>query len=972
MGVADLQPSVSQAPAQPWRAGVVALRPLLLVLILAFAAGMMAYQAPPTGEVRVGWLGDRLFLGADPGLGAEPVARGDFYADDLTPDSPTGRSRWTREHARLVLPNLGAGADLDLTLTAQGWPADVVRSDVAQPTVEVFADGAAVGEFRPTPGWQRYHLRIPAAAQHGGDLTIDLRSSDTFTDTLSFGGDPRPKGLRLAELRVASQSSALLAVYPPAWPAVLLLGANGLLLYLLLARLLARTSAVYALTTVGVGVAGIGLASLRVWMGATLLVALIAQGGLLALAWRHDLLALARALLRRYAIGRGLGYGLVTAALAWFTYSLAQPLGWLGSRGGPLFWEIFPDSLLYSLFGAGLLVLVLVLGREGLPRLSDSVVGAIGSRRGALALLGLFSAIWLGYEAAVIWQLPYVGHADYSDNAVVARNLVAGRGWVVDYVTQFYKLYDGLTRPQETWPLLQPVWIAPFFAIFGATAWAAKIPNLIFNAILIWLIYRVGARIWDRRVGLTAAVFVLTNYLFFRLTIYATSDLAFVVFSLGAVYALYAGVGGWGLGAGGAHLPAQSERSNSQPPPPSSRRRWLLLSGLLCGLMMLQKPSGAVIVTGMGLWLVAVQNAKCKMQNAKIRSFAFCILHSVLPWALTALIVLSPYIARNMLTFGKPVFSTESYDAWVLGYRGSSGDAWEEIYDVFTPALGGPGLPDRSWILRWGFDATLEKLRVQASELRNYLLPVWRGLPAGLAWMFSNNERKNIASDMGAWLALIGLIMALRFRRRLLGLLACAYLPYMAFMLTYWRTDEQRYWVMLIPWLALLGAWAIWAGYDRLAEIGDRRWAPLGLILVAVAASSVVGFSRADIANKVRNEPTIWAPDLAAYAWIDQHTPPGTPLMTRVPWQANWHTERPTLMIPNTASRDLLLQIARRYGARYLVLENQQRVKGDAGRLLAPLLNQRNQVGDVIDGFELVYASPTDDFRAFVYKIPDS
>jgi hypothetical protein len=138
-----------------------------------------------------------------------------------------------------------------------------------------------------------------------------------------------------------------------------------------------------------------------------------------------------------------------------------------------------------------------------------------------------------------------------------------------------------------------------------------------------------------------------------------------------------------------------------------------------------------------------------------------------------------------------------------------------------------------------------------------------------------------------------------------------------------------------------------------------------------VAVSNVVGFSRADIANKVRSEPVIWAPDLAAYAWVDAHTPPGAALMTRIPWQANWHTERPTLMIPNTASRDLLLQIARRYGAQYLVLENQQRVKGDAGRLLAPLLNQGNQVGAVIDGFELVYASPTADFRAFVYKVPE-
>jgi hypothetical protein len=345
-----------------------------------------------------------------------------------------------------------------------------------------------------------------------------------------------------------------------------------------------------------------------------------------------------------------------------------------------------------------------------------------------------------------------------------------------------------------------------------------------------------------------------------------------------------------------------------------------------------------------------------------------------------ALLVLSPYLARNMALFGKPVYSTESHDAWVLGYRGTSGDAWADIYRAFAPELGGAGAPDRSWVLRWGFDAALTKLGAQARELRNYLMPVWQGLPGGLSWLFSGSgcqspaspdNCKNLLSDVGAWLALIGLIGALRFRRRLLGLLAAAYAPYIVFMLTYWRTDEHRYWVMLIPWLALLAAWTIWAGYDKLAATGDRRWAPLGLLLALAAMGWVVGFSRPDIADKVRNEPQLWQPDLAAYAWLDANVPADAAVMTRLPWQLNWHTERPALMIPNTGDPALLLEIARRYGVEYLVLENQLRVKGDAGRLLAPLMDHANQVGAVIDGYELIYASPTEDFRAFIYRLPE-
>ncbi len=932
-----------RAPAAE-RGGLAVLTSLLLTLLLGLAVGAMAYQAPPAGRVLVGWLGDRLFLGATDGLGADAVARGDFFADDLTPGSPTGRSRWTRERARVTLPNVGTGASLELTLVAQGWPADVVGAPVAQPVVTVLADGHAVGTFQPTGEWRPYSFTVPAAARAGGDLQVELVASHTFTDTVSFGADPRPKGLRLAELRVRAVAADPAAIYQPAWRAVGLLGACALLLYLLLARLLRSTPAVFALTSAGVALAGVGLAAARIWMGAALSVALVALVALLALAWQRELLALARALVRRYAYGLGLGYGLTAAALVLLGYALAELFVWMGTFGQPLFWQIFPDSLLFGLLGAGLLALVFVLGRDGLPRLADGIVGAIGSRRGALALLAGFALIWLGYEAWVIASLPYVGHADYADNAVVARNLVAGRGWVVDYVTQFYELIDGTTRPQETWPLLQPVWIAPFFLAFGPSSWAAKLPNLVFNLGLLALIYTIGARLWDRRVGLTAAVFTLTNYLFFRLTIYATSDLAFVVFSVGALYCLYAYV------ASGA------------------RRRHLLLAGLLTGLMMLQKPSGAMIALGMGLWFLA-QRRPADWRALTPRG-AWALIAPVAAWAAIALLLLSPYLARNMLLFGAPVYSTESRDAWVLGYLGTSGDAWEEIYRVFTPELGGPGLPDRSWILRWGFDKTLAKLATQAEELRDYVMPVWRGLPEGLAWLFSDSERKNLASDLGAWLALVGALGALRARRRLLGLLAAAYAPYVAFMLTYWRADEHRYWVMLVPWLALLGAWALWAGYDKLAAVGDRRWAPLGLLLALAAICGVVGFSRPDIANKVRNEPGIWAPDLAAYAWLDANVPEDAVVMTRIPWQLNWHTERPAVMIPNTSDRALLLALARHYGAEYLALENQQRVKGDAGRLLAPLMDHTNQVGQVIDGFELVYASPTEDFRAFIYRIP--
>jgi 4-amino-4-deoxy-L-arabinose transferase-like glycosyltransferase len=964
-------------PAQSGRAAgsrrrstgtIIATRPsdwllrLVLIILLSLAAAALAYQAPATGQVRVGWLGDQLFLDSSGGLGAAAEANGDFYIDDLTPDSPTGRSRWTRQHARIILPNIGSGADYELSLRAQGWPTDVVDPAVPQPMVRVLIDGSEVGTFTPEPTWETYRFLVPATVRQSADFQFDVFASHTFTDT-ERGPDARPKGIRLAEVAVRALSASDTMLLPPAWDAVVKMALATLLMYALLARLFGSTVLAFVFAALGAGIAAVGLTMLRIWMGAALNVVLLLLVLALLLAWWRPLLQLCRELLRRYSQGYALSYGLVAAALAWLSYVLARASQTYRWPGLGMFREGFPDSLLYGMLSVGLLALALVLGREGLPQVSNGISRLLGGPRAAPIMLLLLSGIWLGYQASIIAALPYAGHADYSDNAVVARNLVAGRGWTVDYVTQFYRLYDGVTRPQETWPLLQPVWIAPFFLLFGPESWAAKLPNLLFNLLLILLIYQVGARIWDRRVGLTAAVLTLTTIWFFNLTIFVTSDLAFVVFSMAAIFLLYQ----WDSG--------RAER-RSRRPGWLRAHGWLITSGVLTGLMMLQKPSGAIIAVGMGLWLVVQVWWQSVAEGFWRRPFyrLTAVILAGLVWSLPALVVLSPYLVRNMVLFGKPVYSTESHDAWVLGYRGTSSEAWEDIYRVFAPELGGPGVPDRSWILRWGFDYTFAKFQTQIVALRDYLVPPWAGLPDSLEMLssrLSDSHSRSLLTPLGNWLALIGLIAALRARRRLLALLCFAFLPYMLFMSTYWRTNEERYWVMLIPWLALLAAWMIWAGFDRLARIGDGRWSPLGLILVGVAVVSIVQPSWAEIDRKLQTEPPLWQADLIAYAWLAENTEPGTVIMARNPWQLNWHSRRPALMIPNTADRELLLELADHYDAEYLILENLLRIKSDAAENLAPLIAaEATRVGDTVADFELVYASPTEDQRVFIYRLP--
>jgi hypothetical protein len=876
-------------------------------MLLALAATTLAYQAPASGAVAVGWLGDRLYLRAD--AGAAQAEATSFYADELTPGAPGDRSRWTRARALLTLPGLGAGA-LDLALTLQGWPEVPPSAEVRQPELRISTAGRELARFSLGESWQTYRVAIPAELRDGPDLTLLLESSHTFGDSVGPGGllveDARPKGVRLATIEVRSSERGLGRLLAPAWPAVGQATLAAGLLFLALRRALRRPTPAFVLAALAAAALALALAVGRVWAAPLMAWAVPGSLTLLALAYARDTLRFYRALLRRYRRGSALGYGLLTAGLAWLGLTL---VGWAErSRilDPELFWREFPDSLLYIVVGVALLALVLVQGRQGLAEALDALMRRLRAGRLALGSLILLGGIWIGYQALLLRDLPAIGHADYADNGVVARNLLRGRGWVVDYVTQYYTLYHGgasVTRPQETWPLLQPVWIAPFFAVFGPSAWAARLPNLVFNALLLLLIYNIGAALWDRRAGLCAALITLTNILFFNQAIYATSDLAFVVFVTAAVYAAYQMATGarplaWGVGG-----------------------------GIVTGLMLLQRPSSGLIAAGLGLWLLGAFVVRWPRSPRSLKTLVVSV-SPCLIWGIIALILLAPYLGRNLAVFDRLFYSTESHDAWVIEYAPD----WDEIYNLYVPdpPFAGPGVPDRSWILRWGFDTTLRKVERQWIYARNLLLPSWEGGPITLA---TRPERESISllHTAGAWLALCGVLAGLGLRRhaRLLGLLLMAFGPYLLFLIGYWHIEE-RYLPLLIPWMALFGMGLLWAGYDRLARLHGGRWSGLAIALVVAAVVAVLRPSWPEIARKIDDEPALWAPDLEAYQWL-RTMPPDTVVMARGPWQLNFYSERPAIMTPNTADVDKLLAAASYYGARYLVVETLQNT-GELGQ----------------------------------------
>ena len=926
--------------------GVRFLLPVLLTVVL----GILVYQLPLKGRIPVGELGDRLFLRGSEAQRQEQIDAGDWYADEL---SPEGRSRWSRARGTIRLAGIGQGQDITLTLHVAGWPDDAVRGLDApqQPEISVLVDGALVGTFIPTAELATYRITVPAATQKTSDLLITLQSSATFTSTQT-STDRRPKGIRLDALEVETAGRGV----QPDWSVIGQLAALALLGTIFAASQTRRSWLVWL---VGIGTVVLGMTALgigRLWLAAMLPTLLLGLTVLVALANTAILLRMWKGIGWRLINSRALDWGLIAALLLLAAYMLARlvlpdptsPLDRFNAQSSD---RIFRTLLRLSLIS--LVSLVVLVSIRLLPGWLLRLRHLLLTERLAGIILGIFAGVWLGYEAWLIYALPFVGHADYADNAVVARNLLRGRGWVVDYVTQFYELVPGgsVTRPQETWPLLQPLLMTPAMAIFGPNPFAARLLNIVFMIVLTLLIYGIGARIWDRRVGLVAAILTLTNIFFFRLVIFANSDIALVVWSMAAFWFVFQAVEGREMRKQPLTLYTFAD----------TRLVYWLAGGVFTGLMILQKPSAAIMVLGIGVWALWAINQNRRESGA---SLSFALTHwfpVLLLWTFVTLLVVSPYIVRNMLVFGKPFFSTEAYDAWLLYFRGTSTEAWEDIYKVYAPELTQIGVPNRSWILRWGFDLTINKLVQQARDAWLFFAP-----PKGqlLGW-----DAQGIA---GTWLALLGLATLGRRQRRLVGLVGVVLMLYTLFLVVYWHTHgEPRYFVPFVPWLALVAAWGACWLFDRIAAIGNGRWASLGGLVICLALSTTITPHYRLIDGELDPDSRTywgveWAADLNAFAWLKAQTPEDAVIMTRVPWQLNYHAERPAVMIPN-ADYQTIMRIARYYGADYLLVNaSPKSLVEKQGGDLQPLAS-----GVGLPGWTLVYESPELYGRTVrVYRFP--
>jgi hypothetical protein len=503
--------------------------------------------------------------------------------------------------------------------------------------------------------------------------------------------------------------------------------------------------------------------------------------------------------------------------------------------------------------------------------------------------------VMLLYAALALWTIPqvdWIGHADYAENAVIARNFVEGRGLTVDYVAQFYNSYPAINHPADTWPLLQPLMITPFFALFGPQTWVAKLPNLFILLALAWAVFSVGSKVWEPRVGLLAGIFTLAHPYFFNSVLYPINDLPFTALFFALAWLVWRQLSP----ASQIEAAGDSARPLSLLETPKFATWRVAVTGALAGLLVWSKPSGVMLLVGLALWAVWTWWRAYRPAKARVPWRAVGILLGAFA------LVLLPLVVRDLLAFQTPYFTTESYDAPILRYWPQV--EWENIYRAYE----GGESPHPRWVIggKFGYQNLFDAF----------------GTNLGWVWqqgVFDNpGEGNYILGLLPLAGALLGLAALTRRTANLFGMVGLSLGLYIAFVLIYWHF-EGRYFQVAVPWLLLLLAWGLLWAWDRLREtlrggLG-RRW---GLLLLPVTVVALLWPHVSVILRQVETDtrPTGFVETLRV---LMERSAPEDVIMTRDPWELNWYTRRQAVMIPYD-DIGTIERVARQYGVTMLQL----------------------------------------------------
>lgn len=214
-------------------------------------------------------------------------------------------------------------------------------------------------------------------------------------------------------------------------------------------------------------------------------------------------------------------------------------------------------------------------------------------------LIRVIVAIGLGDRAE-----PVSGAFDQYSYDALAQRVLAGKGF--SFPTEWYP-FTSADEPTAHWSYLYTIYLTGVYAVFGHHPLAARLIQVLLSGLNIWLIYRIGARLFGEWVGLAAAALttVYAYLIFFNATLmtqtfYILTVLATIDITLGLV---------------------------EKP----TRRGWILL-GIAIGIGALIRQTLLIFTPLLMLWIVWMQRRQIKWRDVLIALVVIGLF--ILPWTI--------------------------------------------------------------------------------------------------------------------------------------------------------------------------------------------------------------------------------------------------------------------------------------------------------------------------------------------------
>ncbi len=372
----------------------------------------------------------------------------------------------------------------------------------------------------------------------------------------------------------------------------------------------------------------------------------------------------------------------------------------------------------------------------------------IPTRRDALFLFALALAV----NSAVALFIRTPGYMDAAYYFAGGMRLVRGFGLSEPYLWNYLSGIDRLPVPGSLyWPPLTSFLAAGGMALLGKSFRAAQMPFVLLASFLPFLSYQISRRLGsDRNASFIAGL--LTVFSGFYLVAWSTTE-SFVIFAAVGVLAFLSFSRG-----------LENETI-----------RWFFLAGLFAGAAHLTRADGVLLLLVMFIGVFSQRKS-----NTSLRAGALIAGY---------LLVMSPWILRNMAVFGSPLAPGGVRTLWLRDYN-----------DLFLyPAT----------------DITLER----------YLAQGWGEILSGKLWAFGQNLQTLFFVQGMIFLAPFSLIGYWQLRRRILVLSVLIYAVLlfivMTFVFTFPGTRGGLFHsgAVLLPFFIATGV----RGLDRVVESAAAR-----------------------------------------------------------------------------------------------------------------------------------------------------